>query len=243
MITVSIVSHNHGNMIKKLIFQLIKFHQVSKIIITLNVPEKIKFIKLKKIKLIINKEKKGFGENHNQAFNFCKTKFFCVLNPDIIFVNNPFNRLISKIISSRSSLIAPLVINKKGKIEDSFRYFPTFYSILKKVIFRNTGTYKIKKNHIYVEWVAGMFMFFVSKKFKTINGFDNKYFIYYEDVDICVRLWKKKCKIIVDTYSKVIHDARRDSRKKLIYFYQHLKSMLRYFFIHYYRFPKTNEKD
>jgi N-acetylglucosaminyl-diphospho-decaprenol L-rhamnosyltransferase len=243
MITVSIVSHNHGNMIKKLIFQLIKFHQVSKIIITLNVPEKIKFTKLKKIKLIINKEKKGFGENHNQAFNFCKTKFFCVLNPDIIFVNNPFNRLISKIISSRSSLIAPLVINKKGKIEDSFRYFPTFYSILKKVIFRNTGTYKIKKNHIYVEWVAGMFMFFVSKKFKTINGFDNKYFIYYEDVDICVRLWKKKCKIIVDTYSKVIHDARRDSRKKLIYFYQHLKSMLRYFFIHYYRFPKTNEKD
>jgi len=243
MITVSIVSHNHGNMIKKLIFQLIKFHQVSKIIITLNVPEKIKFTKLKKIKLIINKEKKGFGENHNQAFNFCKTKFFCVLNPDIVFVNNPFNRLISKIISSRSSLIAPLVINKKGKIEDSFRYFPTFYSILKKVIFRNTGTYKIKKNHIYVEWVAGMFMFFVSKKFKTINGFDNKYFIYYEDVDICVRLWKKKCKIIVDTYSKVIHDARRDSRKKLIYFYQHLKSMLRYFFIHYYRFPKTNEKD
>jgi N-acetylglucosaminyl-diphospho-decaprenol L-rhamnosyltransferase len=243
MITVSIVSHNHGNMIKKLIFQLIKFHQVSKIIITLNVPEKIKFIKLKKIKLIINKEKKGFGENHNQAFNFCKTKFFCVLNPDIIFVNNPFNRLISKIISSRSSLIAPLVINKKGKIEDSFRYFPTFYSILKKVIFKNTGTYKIKKNHIYVEWVAGMFMLFVSKKFKTINGFDNKYFIYYEDVDICVRLWKKKCKIIVDTYSKVIHDARRDSRKKLIYFYQHLKSMFRYFFIHYYRFPKTNEKD
>ena len=55
MITVSIVSHNHGNLIRKLILQLIKFHQISKIIITLNIPEKIKFIRSKKIKLIINK--------------------------------------------------------------------------------------------------------------------------------------------------------------------------------------------
>ena len=240
MITVSIVSHNHGNLIRKLILQLIKFHQVSKIIITLNIPEKIKFIRSKKIKLIINKKKKGFGSNHNQAFKFCKTKFFCVLNPDIIFVNNPFNKLISKINISKASLIAPLVLNKNGKIEDSFRYFPTFFSILKKVIFNNSGTYKIKKNDIYPEWVAGMFMLFVSKKFNLINGFDNKYFIYYEDVDICARLWRKKFKIIIDTSSKVIHDARRDSRKKLVYFYKHLKSMFRYFLTQYYRLPKTN---
>ena len=62
----------------------------------------------------------------------------------------------------------------------------------------NWGAYEIKKVDIYPEWVAGMFMLFVSEKFNLINGFNNKYFLYYEDVDICARLWKKKFKIIID---------------------------------------------
>ena len=126
MITVSVISHNNGYLIKKIIKKLVNFHQITKIIVTLNVPEKFRYPKSKKIKLIINKKRVGFGENHNKAFNFCKTKFFLVLNPDIKFINNPFYKLIKKITTTNSGLIAPLVINKKGDTEDSFRKFPSF---------------------------------------------------------------------------------------------------------------------
>lgn len=238
MITVSIVSHSQGKMVSRLIRRLIKFPQISKIVVTINIPEEFKFIKSKKIKLILNKNIKGFSQNHNQAFIFCRTKFFCVLNPDIIFIDNPFNKLISKINISKASLIAPLIVNKKGKIEDSFRYFPNIYSVLKRMFVSNWGAYEIKKVDIYPEWVAGMFMLFVSEKFNLINGFNNKYFLYYEDVDICARLWKKKFKIIIDISSKVIHCARRDSRKKISYFFIHISSMLRFLLYHSYRLPK-----
>jgi GT2 family glycosyltransferase len=243
MITVSIVSHNHGKMVSRLIFQLLKFSQISKIIVTLNIPEKIKFIRSKKVQIIVNKKIKGFAENHNQAFFFCKSKFFCVLNPDIIFIENPFGKLIKKITITKSSLIAPVILNQNKKVEDSFRRFPNFFAILKKIVKDNSGTYEIKKKDIFPDWVAGMFMLFLSKKFKFINGFDNKYFIYYEDVDICARLWKKNCKIIVDISCKVIHQARRDSRKKISYFFRHLVSMFKFFIYHSCRLPNIHAKN
>lgn len=235
MITVSVISHNHGYLIKKIIKQLVNFHQITKIIVTLNVPEKFRYPKSKKIKLIINKKRVGFGENHNKAFNFCKTRFFLVLNPDIKFINNPFYKLIKKITTTNSGLIAPLVINKKGNTEDSFRKFPSFFSIFKKFFFKYTDIYHMKKKdtaEIYPDWVAGMFMLFESKVFSKIGGFDIKYFLYYEDVDICARLRIAGEKVCVNLSTRIIHDARRDSRKKIFYLFLHIKSFIRFLLTH-----------
>lgn len=243
MITVSIVSHGQSHLLKRVVKQLVAIKKVKKLIITINTPEKIVFLKNKKIYLVKNFSPKGFAENHNTAFKYCKTDYFCVLNPDIKLINNPFNVLL-KFISNRTPLVSATIINKKYEIEDNARYFPTPISILKKLFFDHKGIYKSKNNSSYnkisPEWIAGMFMLFTKKIYKKLDGFDENFFLYYEDVDICCRLKKLNKKILVIKNTRVIHDARRSSRKNLKYFLIHLYSMLFFFYKHLGRYPKND---
>ena len=91
LITVSIVSHSHEKYLESLLKDLVIFQELEKIIITLNIytrkiniPQNLK----NKIKIIKNKKKKGYGENHNNAFKFCSTPFFLVMNPDVSIKKN-----------------------------------------------------------------------------------------------------------------------------------------------------------
>ena len=242
MISVSIVSHGHGHLLEKLVLKLLSFNQIQKIILTLNIPEKIKIPSSNRIIIIKNKNIYGFSENHNRAFKYNKSKYFCVLNPDIEFKNNPFPNLISQIEMNNLSLIAPMIKDINNNIEDSYRKFPTLFDLLLKFFFNYKGIYKSKNKlkNIFPDWIAGMFMLFDSSVFKKIKGFDSNFFLYYEDVDICIRLKKLKLKIMVDKNSYVIHDARRQSRKNIKFFLFHVKSLMLYLKKYLYRLP-TNE--
>lgn len=243
MITVSIVSHGQFHLLKRVVKQLIEIKKIKKIIITINIPEKLEFLENNKIDIIKNIYPKGFGENHNAAFKYCKTDYFCVLNPDIKLIKNPFNELL-KNISNSSPLVSPTIVNKEYEVEDNARYFPTPLSILKKLFFDDKGVYKSRNflpdNKIYPEWIAGMFMLFTKKIFKKLNGFDESFFLYYEDVDICCRLKKLKKNMIVIKKIKIIHDARRSSRKNLKYFLIHLYSMVLFFYKYLGRYPRND---
>ena len=240
MIAVSIISHNHGKMVSDLLVQLIEQDKITKIILTKNKPENLFIPSSKKIEVIENNFPKGFGENHNIAFSYINEIFFCVINPDIELINDPFSLLLDILNKFNLDLVAPIVVNKDNKIEDSARYFPTFKNLIKKLIFNDLGIHKIemKEEISYPEWVAGMFMLFRSTSFKKIKGFDSRFFLYYEDVDICIRLWKKNMKLAICPLVFVKHDARRTSRKLLKYTLIHIASMALYFLKHYGRHPK-----
>ena len=241
LITISIVSHCHGPMVESLVKVLIEFSEVTKIIITKNIPEIFNCPDSSKIAIIENKLPKGFGANHNFAFMDNTTDFFCPMNPDIHLLENPFPRLIETQKWYEADLIAPLVLNKDGDIEDSIRYFPTIFSLIKKMVFNNEGTYDLVKNGepFSPEWVAGMFMFFKSDSFKVLGGFDEKYFLYYEDVDICVRLWQHGMRLLVNPDVSVVHDARRASRKNLAHMKLHLISMAFYLVRYFGKLPSV----
>ena len=231
MIAASIVSHGHGNMVVNLIKQLLSCEEISKIIVTFNVPEPVgSFPSNSKIIYIKNKSKKGYGANHNNAFDSVNEKLFCVLNPDVELIGNPFPSLLKCYEKYKVSLVAPLIISKSGKIEDSMRITPTFQNLFRKLIFGCNGKYQFDSNDsvIFPDWVAGMFMLFDSEKYKEILGFDESFYMYYEDVDICDRIWFSGGKIAGDLKSIAIHDARRASHKNLLHMRWHLMSMMRY---------------
>lgn len=230
MITVSIVSHGHGEMVDRLIEQLRKIESVSQIILTLNIPQLIKINNNEKITIIQNEMPFGFGANHNNAFKLCTQPFFCVLNPDIELVEDPFPTLLDSIKQQSLNLVAPIIVNSSGAIEDSARTFPTWSSLLKKLFFSFEGRWPLdlKKSVNYPDWVAGMFMLFTSTGYKEIEGFDTNYFLYYEDVDICRRLRVRGYQVGLCTTVKAIHDAQRTSRRKIKFLIWHLKSMVRF---------------
>lgn len=234
LISISVVSHLQEDLVANLLSDIEIYCSDCNIevLLTLNLPEKLSFESSKfrfPIQLIHNESPLGFGANHNQALFSSKGSYFCVLNPDIQFRQNPFNGLIAVLEDSSIGVVAPKVLNSMGALEDSARRFPSPIEIAGKLFGRQTERYLMDDPLIYPEWVAGMFMLFRKDVFKNLKGFDEKYFLYYEDVDLCARLTIKNYRIAVCTIVSVIHNARRTSHKSFKYFKWHLTSMLKFF--------------
>lgn len=234
-------------MVHELVQQLLRCPQISLIILTINIKEHVLESLYDKepcprIKIIKNIRPKGFGANHNAAFKHCNTLYFCVLNPDIRLVSNPFDELLIYTNNPENGIVAPLAINLKGENEDNARHFLSFYTILQRKLNFGSDTYLINNNEeaLSVDWVAGLFMLCTKTTYEKVRGFDERYFMYCEDADLCVKVWRQGLRVILAPHVKVIHDARRSSRKNLKYLSWHFKSVLRFLFRYSGRLHKYN---
>jgi GT2 family glycosyltransferase len=167
------------------------------------------------------------------------------LNPDIELNQDPFQILLKAINAASAAVVAPLIKAPDGRVEDSMRCFPTLRSLVAKALGGPDGRYAVTdgEKDFCPEWVGGMFMLFRSRDYARLQGFDERFFLYYEDVDICVRAWKQGMKVLACPRVSVVHDARRDSRRSLRHLRWHLTSMTRYFWKHWGRLPKVPKCD
>jgi hypothetical protein len=239
MISVSVVSHGHGDMVKNLLDDLRECSEVSRIIVTHNIPEPKIIHADARITVIDNPHPKGFGMNHNAAFAHCNTDYFCVLNPDIRLPQNPFSSLLQALQVQHSAMAAPLILAPSGVVEDSIRLFPTPGRLLAKALCLSDGRYPLAPGDpvLFPEWVAGMFMLFRTTDFAALDGFDEDFFLYYEDVDMCARLWRSGRKIVACPAVSAVHHAQRASHRNFRHMRWHLQSMARYFVKHLGRLP------
>jgi GT2 family glycosyltransferase len=232
-ITVSVVSHRQNELASQFLRDLHAQCSVgAMVLVTLNAADPFDLVVpsgAMPVDIVVNKHPKGFGANHNAAFLRCRTPFFCVANPDIRLSADPFAAMLSVLGDERVGVAGPLVRNSAGEIEDSARRFPTVATLLRKVVSNSNGPdYPTDRGAIEVDWVGGMFMLFRSEAFRALNGFDERYFLYYEDVDLCRRMRRQGRSVIYNPLSQVIHDARRGSRRDLRLTKHHLASLVRY---------------
>lgn len=203
------------------------------VLLTVNVPEDLPASLSHfpfAVKIIRNPSPLGFGENHNRALQLAAGDFFCVINPDIRISSDIFPTLLSVLKDARVGVVAPLVVNKSGQMEDSARVFPTPLKIVCKAVGRCKGSdYLIKDACISPDWVGGMFMLFRRDVYRELHGFNQHFFLYYEDVDLCARVWLQGLKVVLVPQVSVMHDARRSSHKKARYLFYHIRSMARFF--------------
>ena len=239
-VSVSVVVHQQTRLTKKLLGDLERFSgTIKEVIITFNLPEDREFIELNydlPINIITNTTPRGFGANHNFAFSRCHGDYFCVINPDIRFKSDPFPELLKPFKNRQIALTAPIIVNPLGETEDNLRRFPTPLSIAAKLIKQWPKIeYSQRMTPFCVDWAAGMFMLFRTQSFRRMGGFDERYHLYYEDVDICARLNVAGFHIVACPSASVIHNARRESHQNLHYTRWHLQSMLRFFLSRTYR--------
>ena len=223
-VCLSVVSHGQGPMVRRLLDDLVSLRPPSlrRIVVTCNIPEPLEPPAATSfaIEVISNPVPAGFGSNHNAAFERCREPVFAVCNPDIRLERDPFPVLLEALSAGRA-IAAPAVVSPRGELEDSARRLLTPLDVLVR---------RVAKRADYREpaWLAGMFLVFRSEAFRRLRGFDEKYFMYCEDADICARAVLDGPGIAFCPQATVVHDAQRASRRSLRALQWHVASLLKF---------------
>jgi len=235
MITLSIVSHLQATLIVALLEDVARVDSplVSAIIVTHNVPEPMPAWPASlaaRITTIQNPIPQGFGANHNAAFRHCKTPFFTVMNPDLHLIDDPFDRLAALFKMDRDApararrigMAAPYIVTPEGIPEDSARNLMTPIDVIRRRLPLADRT-PSRVPH----WLAGMFLFVSSAAFREVGGFDERFFMYCEDFDLCARLRLDGWEFEVADDAVVVHMAQRASHRSRRHLFWHLTSLTR----------------
>jgi GT2 family glycosyltransferase len=233
-LTLSVISHGQARMVEGLLSQLDEHSSLCgiKVIVTLNLSEEffIKPYRNIQIFMISNSSPKGFGANHNKAFEYCTTPWFGVLNPDLrLAEEEPFTKLLELYQSDGKGIgaIAPRIVNEHGSLEDSIRSNLTPWSVITRQFFGRRKSIDINQhqNDKGFFWLAGMCLLLNSAAFESIRGFDERFFLYCEDYDLCARLYACGYLLKYAPDYSIVHQAQRDSHRSFRHLYLHLSSL------------------
>ena len=223
-VTVSIVSHGQLPLVRPLLEQLGRFcgSSVAKIVLTLNIPEPDALAGHEfgvVIERVVNPRPMGFGANHNRAFERCNTPWFLVLNPDIRLDSDVVGPLVAQ-AGAESGLLAPRILEPGKSTPEQHRRIITPLEIVSR------------KRPGYVRptepaWIPGLFMLFRSAAFERIHGFDERFFMYGEDFDICARVRLDGWRLQIAEDLRARHDAQRASHRSRRHLYWHLTSLFK----------------
>ncbi|WP_295528906.1 glycosyltransferase family 2 protein [uncultured Pseudacidovorax sp.] len=223
-LTISIVSHGQQALILPLLHQLAELcgPLIHRVVLTVNIPEPdlladappgLPLLRLD------NPAPLGFGANNNQAFGHCETPWFLVLNPDIRLDHDVLSPLLAA-ASPQAGLLAPRILEPGKAAPEQHRALLTPHEILGR---RKPG-YAIPAAP---DWIPGLFMLFRAEAYRQIGGFDERFFMYGEDFDICARLRLAGWRIQIAEDQQARHDAQRASHRRLRPLWWHVSSLLR----------------
>ncbi len=223
-ITISIVSHGQLALVRPLLDQLDRFSRgsIAKVVLTLNIPEPDLLSGLEwgfPLERIENAQRMGFGANHNQAFQRCQTPWFLVLNPDIRFDGDVLAPLLAQ-AAPDAGLLTPRILEPGKHVPEQHRAIITPREILTR---RRPGYAR----PAVPAWIPGLFMLFRSDAYRQIGGFDERFFMYGEDFDICARTQLAGWRLQVGEDLLARHEAQRASRSSRKHLYWHVTSLLK----------------
>ena len=134
------------------------------------------------------------------------------------------------------SFISPNVFYPNKQKQFICRKHPTFFELInrklqlsKSKIFHNEYRNKNLEKPFYPEFIHGCFMLFKTEDFKTLEGFDERYFLYMEDADICRKIDLLGKKKLYYPKVKITHQHQRGSSKNIKLFFHHISSAIKYF--------------
>jgi GT2 family glycosyltransferase len=225
-IAVSVVSHGQRELVEPLLHRLASAHDplVRQVIVTHNLREPrplqppsngwpFEFTE------IFNELPAGFGANHNRAFAACRRALFCVLNPDIELVDpGVWSALVRALDEPRAGCAYPVLLNADGTTQDSEREAVTPLSLWRRHVRKRASR--------RTDWVSGAFLLVPATVWSELAGFDERFVMYCEDVDFCLRL-QLAGRRLVRAEAKAVHGAARASRRPGRRMAWHVLSLLR----------------
>lgn len=175
------------------------------------------------IKLIENKSNLGFGRSNNIGAQVARGKYLWFLNSDTFLIDGRITDLVEAMDANEEIGVAsPFLVMEDKKTEQvgSYGNNPSILTLLKNHAVKNAE--KNSKEFFRVDWVTGAAMLVKRSIFNQVGGFDDRFFMYYEDVDLCMEIRRAGYKVTYWPKYKVVHIAgkswKEDWKKKNIYY-------------------------
>jgi len=181
-----------------------------------------------KVILIENKKNVGFARANNQGILLGKGRYLLLLNPDTEIIPLKINLMIDFLERNREiGIVGPRLLNSKHDTQASIRNFPTlrgeflqntfFDILLPSFIKSKIGDYiAIPNKPINVDWITGACMLIRKEVIDSIGVFDETFFLYYEEVDLCFRAKKNGWQVFYFPYAEIIHYGGKSTENNLV---------------------------
>jgi len=175
--------------------------------------------------VILREKNYGFGHSCNRGATEVEADYYFFLNPDTAITNHVFLHQLIDFMKAcpAAGIVAPRLLYPDGRIQETCRRFPYWYA----PIAQRTSFLPVKKNRQHrhrflmedfdharyrlVDWVQGSAFMIEGKLFHDLGGFDPRFFMYYEDVDLCRRCWEKGRPVYYVPTAEIQHSYRKES--------------------------------
>ena len=193
---------------------------------------------------IFNNDNVGYAKGGNQGMAAVEADYYLILNPDIVIQPGGLDHLLAFADHNpRAGMVAPQLLNEDGSVQESCRRFYTFKTLLLRRtffgrIFPNSETVRLHLmqdfDHLAarpVDWALGGCLLVRTAAMDRTGPMDERFFLYFEDVDWCYRMWQAGFEVQYTPEARFIHKHRRDSAKGKFNktFWLHLGSLLSFY--------------
>ena len=190
------------------------------------------------IEYIDPKSNLGFGKGHNTILNKIDSRYHAIVNPDILLKEDSFSKIIDYMDNNTDvGMVIPRIIDENGNLQKVYRKEVTIHDMFIRMFCPKLFPKRMDKvtlqdkdytKEFQVPFGQGSFLVIRTGLFKELKGFDDRFFMYMEDADLCKRV-NQKSKLMYFPDTQVIHKWEKGSHKNKKLFKYHVKSMIKYF--------------
>lgn len=183
-------------------------------------------------------ENLGFGKGHNYVLSMLESEYHAIINPDIIFKQDVFKTVLEYMDNNSDvGMCIPNITDQNGNRLAVYRKEPTIFDMFIRMFCKRIFKKRVAKHTLQdmdyskpfqVPFGQGSFLVIRTQLFKKLNGFDDRFFLYMEDADLCKRV--NQCsKLMYLPDATIIHNWKQGSHRNKTLFKYHLRSMRLYF--------------
>jgi GT2 family glycosyltransferase len=190
------------------------------------------------ITYIANGKNIGFGAGHNLVLKDLDSAYHAIVNPDIILKEDAFSKILDFMDENPDiGMVIPRILTEDGELQKVYRRDLTIRDMFIRMFcgnhFQKRQDYHTMQDMDYekvfdLPFGQGSFLVIRTELLKKIEGFDDRFFLYMEDADLCKRL-RQKARFVYFPGASVIHKWEKGSHKSKKLFRIHVSSMIKYF--------------
>ena len=198
------------------------------------------------VKFIFADQNNGFGAGCNLGVKSSTGDFIAFVNPDLVLEENVFLKLGNILSKNETGICGTIMKDFDGNSIYSYNKFPGIFWEFLQATGKGTNEFINEKllcteivnseKPIKVDWIVGALMVCNKKVFWEVGGFDEHYFLYYEDTDLCKMIHDKGYKNVIVPGLKVKHFQRGSIgtvKSENIYYFNMMRSRLIFIHKHY----------